>query len=111
MNIPIVGLVGLIALVVKIVDFVRLLANASTEKSAIVTQALAWLGGVLAVVLYAATDFADSVTIGGHRLDQTSIVSCVLIGMVLGSMASAAVDAKQAIDNNDSAAKPPLLKD
>ena len=110
MEIPIVGLVGLVALVWKVVDFIRLVANGSQSKSGIVTQLVAWVGGIMAVVLYAASDFASTVSIGDKPLDKLSFVTLVLVGMALGSIASASVDVKQAIDATDSSVKPKLFE-
>lgn len=109
MDIPILGVVGLVALVMKVIDFVRLLAHLKDQRSAVVTQTLSWVGGVLAVLLYGNSDFADTVTIGGKNLALVSGATLVLVGIVLGSMASAVVDIKQAVDGNDSAAKPRLI--
>lgn len=100
---------GLIALVWKAVDFMRLLGSFSAEKSALATQALAWAGGVLVVAAYAASDFAAGLEIGGLPLSELNLASLVLIGVSLGSVASAAVDVKQSIDSRDTAVKPPLL--
>lgn len=104
------GLIGLTALILKAVDFFRLLANAGTNKSAIVTQILAWAGGIGAVFLFAATDFGDSVSAAGVTLDDASGATLVLLGIMLSSAASVVVDLKQSFDNSDSATKPPLLK-
>lgn len=110
-DIPIVGVVGLIALTYKAIDFVRLLANFQKEKSGVVTQVLSWVGGIAAVMLYANSDYADTVVIGEKNLSAVGGVSLVLLGIVLGSMASAAVDLKQAIDTTDSASKPKLFNE
>ena len=111
MDIPILGVVGLVALIYKTIDFLRMLVNLKTQKSGVVTQLVAWVGGILAVVLYANSDFADSVTIGGKNLSAMGGATLFMVGIVLGSMASATVDIKQAFDNNDSASKPKLIPD
>ena len=110
-NIPIVGIAGLLALVWKTIDLLRMLANFDRQKSGVITQVLSWVGGILAVLLYANSDFADTVTIGGKNLAAVSGVTLIMIGVVLGSMASAAVDIKQAVDGNDSASMPKLIPD
>lgn len=104
------GFVGLIALILKSVDFVRLFANIKTNVSAVITQVLAWIGGVVAVVLFSSSDFGNSVNAAGTTLDKVSGATLVLIGIMLSSAASVVVDFKQSIDATDSAAKPPLLK-
>lgn len=103
------GAAGLAALVWKAVDFIRLVSNIKTEMSAIVTQILAWLMGIITVLAYASSDFATSVTIGEQSLDSMNFWSLMLIGIAIASLGSAAVDFKQARDTNDSSAKPRLL--
>lgn len=104
------GLIGLTTLVVKAVDFMRLLVNLSANKSAVLTQLLAWAGGIGAIFLFAATDYASSVGAAGTTLNNVSGATLVLVGLMMSSSASVLVDFKQSIDNSDTAAKPPLLK-
>lgn len=104
------GLIGLTTLVIKAVDFMRLLVNLSTNKSAVLTQLLSWAGGVGAIFLFAATDYAKSVGAAGTTLDNVSGATLVLVGLMMSSSASVVVDFKQSIDNSDTAAKPPILK-
>jgi hypothetical protein len=104
------GFVGLVALILKAVDFLRLLANIGPNKSAVITQLLAWIGGIGAVVLFAATDFGNSVNAAGTTLDKVSGPTLVLLGIMLSSAASVVVDFKQSFDSTDSSVKPPLLK-
>lgn len=106
----IAGLVGLSALSWKVIDFLRMLANLKTEKSGVITQALAWVGSIAAVFLYGESQFGDTVTVASIRLDNMDSATKLLFGLVLGSTAAVLVDFKQAIDNNDNATKPPLLK-
>ena len=108
--IVIVGLVGLSALTWKVIDFLRMLTNLGTQKSAVVTQALSWVGAIGAVFLYGESQFGDSVSVAGLQLGAMDTPTKFLFGLVLGSSASALVDFKQAFDGKDSAAKPPLLK-
>lgn len=104
------GYVGLVALVWKFVDFLRLLANFATQKSAVITQITAWVGGIIGVFLYASTGFAANTKIGDTMLDKYNGTSLIVIGLMIASTASALVDFKQARDATDSAAKPRLLK-
>lgn len=104
------GFAGLLALVAKVTDFFRLLSNFVTEKSAVATQTLSWIGGVVAVMLFAHSDFGASVTIGDQPLNLLNGASLVIVGLMVSSAASLAVDFKQARDSTDSAAKPKLLK-
>lgn len=100
------------SLVLKLVDFVRLLANAKTQASAIVTQLSAWIAGWLVVALGANASVTEDLVLPGldAALGTLDGASQVLVGMLVASLASVAVDAKQAIDDKDSAAKPRLLK-
>jgi hypothetical protein len=106
----ITGLVGLAALGWKFVDFLRMLASLKTQVSGVVTQLVSWLGMILAVFLFGASQFGDTVNVAGKTLDTLDTPTKLLLGLVLGSVASAAVDFKQAFDNNDNASKPPLVK-
>lgn len=106
----VLGFVGLLALVAKVTDFFRLVANFATQKSAVLTQSLAFAGGIVAVELFAHTDFADTVTVGGRMLGTLNGWTLVLIGLMVSSAASLVIDYKQAKDQTDSAVKPPLTK-
>jgi hypothetical protein len=109
LSVLVVGVVGLVALVTKITDFLRLLANLSQQRSAVLTQAVAWVGGVAGVFLYSASDFGPTVKIGTLLLDDVNSFSKVVLGLAVASAGSLAVDFKQALDRSDSAAKPPLV--
>lgn len=107
----VVGIVGMVALVWKVVDFLRLLANLGTQRSAVFTQLAAWVGAVVVVALYAGSDLGNFPVPGTDLvLDQANGWTLVVLGLAIGSTASAAVDVKQAIDNTDNATKPPLLR-
>lgn len=108
--ITLAGLGGLVAIAVKVIDFLRMLANAETEKSGIVTQLAAWLGATAVVFLYGASQLGDFVLPGTDiLLENADSPTKVLLGLAVGSGASLLVDFKQAIDKSDSAAKPTLL--
>lgn len=99
------------ALVWKVIDFLRQAANFAANKSGVVTQLLAWIAGVLAVIVAAHADATSSLVLPGatQNLGALDGWSQVLVGLLLASTASAAVDVKQAIDGTDSNVKPPLL--
>lgn len=108
-----VGFAGLAALVVKLIDFVRLVSamigGDKTQGSAIVTQVLVWAAGIAGVLLFAASDLGNTVDLTDSlTLDSVNLATKVLVGIMLGSAGSLFVDAKQAIDNGDTAVKPPL---
>lgn len=106
----VVGLVGMVALVWKVVDWLRLLTSLRTHRSAVTTQLLAWVGAIVVVFLYGASEFGTFQVPGTELLlADVGGWSKVILGLAIGSTASAVVDVKQAVDNADSAAKPPLL--
>lgn len=110
MEVATVGLIGMVALVWKVVDFLRLVANLGTQRSAVVTQLTAWLGAVAVVFLYGASDLGDFHVPGtALALADVNGWTKLVLGLAVGSTASAAVDVKQAIDRNDNASKPPLV--
>lgn len=102
------GTVGLAALVWKLTDFLRLVVNLSTERSAVLTQLSAWAAGVGAVWLYGASQFGGSVVVEGLAISAMSGPTKVLVGITIASLGSALVDVKQAVDGSDSSTKPPL---
>lgn len=105
-----VPLVAAVALIWKAVDFVRYLRARDIDSA--LTQAVVWVVGVLVAFLLAGTNWAGSIVIGDVQVGDMTWQSLVLIGLSLGSSASALVDFKKAVDNTDSAAvgTPPVGK-
>lgn len=101
----------LLALIAKVVDFLRLLTNLRTQKSAVLTQLTAWIGGVAIVALASNASIAKGIVVPGFNqaLGNLDFGSTILVGLAISSLASLTVDFKQGIDRSDSAAKPPLL--
>lgn len=101
----------LAALVWKVIDFFRGLTNFSTQKSTVITQACAWVAGIIVIALAAHAQVAAGIVMPGFSqpLGDLDFGSVVLIGLVTASFGSTLVDVKQAIDNTDSASKPSLL--
>lgn len=99
------------ALVWKVVDFMRLLFNITTNRSAIITQATAWIGGIVLVVIAAHAGVAKLLVLPGtdSALGTLDFASQILAGLLIASFASTVVDIKQAIDNGDSSAMPPMV--
>lgn len=111
MEVVIAGLAGMLVVVWKVIDFARLLATWRTERSAIVTQILAWVGAVAVVFLYGGSQLGDFVVPGTELLlADANAGTKIILGLAIGSAASAAVDVKQAIDSSDTATKPPLIR-
>lgn len=99
-----IPLVAAVALVWKAVDFVRYLQARDTAN--VTTQLVVWVVGVAVTFLLAGTNFADGIVIGDVGVGSMNWQSLLLIGLSLGSSASAVVDFKKAVDNTDSAAVP-----
>lgn len=100
-------LVVLGAFVKKAVDFVRNLRG--RDMSAVLTQLLAWVSGVVVVWLAAHVDFASAVEVANISLDQMGLWTQAALGVLLGSGASVFQDALKSVDNSQSEAKPKLL--
>lgn len=97
----------LAAFVKKFVDFLRSLRGRDTN--AVVTQLVAWVGGVVVVFLASHVDFASAVEVGNMSLDQLSGWAQAALGVLLGSGASIAQDVLKAVDNTQSESKPKLV--
>jgi hypothetical protein len=95
----------------QVIDFLREVANFQSQRSAVITQVTAWVGGIVLVALAAhAKVAADLVLPGtGIALGSLDLGSTILVGLMVSSLGSSLVDVKQAIDRSDSAAKPPLM--
>jgi hypothetical protein len=99
------------ALVWKVVDFLRMLFNYKTQRSGIVTQLTAWVGGIVLVVAAAHASIAKNLVLPGstNAISTVDFASQVLLGLLIASVASTAVDIKQAVDNTDTASKPAIV--
>lgn len=95
------------ALVYKFVDFLKYAKV--RDWNAAGTQVIAWVGGVIAITLFANSDFASSIDLGGQTLTSLNFVSQVIIGMSATSLFSAFYDLKSSLDNTDSAKTPALI--
>lgn len=100
-------LATLAALVWKVVSVIKLATG--KDYTPVITQCLTWVAGVIAVLLAAQTDVAETVRVFGEMsLGQLDGWSQVLVGLTLSSVGSVAYDYKKAFDNTDSASEPPL---
>ncbi len=95
------------ALVYKFVDFLKFVR--ARNWNAAVTQLVAWAAGILAITLFANSDFASGIDFSGKTLDSLNFLSQVIIGLSATSLFSAFYDVKRAIDNTDSAKTPALV--
>ncbi len=103
----VISAAAVISLSIKFTDFLKYLTNRNVN--AAVTQAVVWLGGILAVALASAAKIANGVDLGGVQLGNLDLWSAVFVGLGLSSTGSFLYDFKKARDNTDSAATPNLL--
>lgn len=95
------------ALIWKLTDFVKHCTN--RDRSAIVTQLVAWGIGFAAIVLFAHSSLSTHLVIDGIAVAHAPWADQLLLGVVVGSFGSAGYDLKRAVDGTDSAATPPLV--
>lgn len=103
----VLSVISLTALVYTLTQWLKSVTNG--QWNAVLTQVVAWAAGVIGVVLYAHSAWGPGVHVGSVSLASLNGVSQVLVGLGVASTASAAHDAKKAVDNSDSAATPPLI--
>lgn len=100
-------LVVIVILVKKLVDFAKYVKAGNLN--GILTQLLAWIGGIAAAFLGAQTQWAEATTVGGVKLSDLGWASLVLVGLIIGSAAITLDDTTKAIDTSDSAHVPDLV--
>lgn len=98
---------GALGLVKAVVDFIKYLRARDTNGW--VTQLAVWAAGIGTTLLIKVSDFAGNFDIGGVILNDANTGTVILAGLGLGSAAMLVNDIKQAVDSNDSAAKPALV--
>lgn len=103
--------VVLAALVLQVVQFFRRLAHLKTERSAVVTQIIAWGIGIAAIALASHASVTSAMVLPGTKtaLGDFDGSSVVLIGLSIASLASSGNDARKAVDNSDTSKVPPLI--
>lgn len=102
-------LVALGSLVFKFVDFLKFVRVG--DWNAVGTQVIAWLAGILAVFLAAASTFAGKINVGGTILTNFTVADKIFFGLMATSIFSVVYDFKKSFDSTDSAKTPPLLTD
>lgn len=101
--------VAMAALIFKVMDFLKNLTNKNWNS--VVTQLITWVSGVVVVVLYAQTSWADQFGFADEVLSKMNFASLIAVGLGAASFSSVAYDFKKARDNTDSAMQPRLLRD
>lgn len=99
------------SLIWQVIDWLRELTNLNANRSSVITQLLAWIAGIGLIAVAAHAAVTEALVLPGlaQPLGDLDAGSTVLVGLLAASLASSAVDVKQAIDGNDTSRKPPLL--
>lgn len=106
------------ALVYKVTDLLKYLRallgrKAQTRedgKNGLLSLLLSSIAGVLTVLIFQQTQWANEITIGDRTLASLSTVSALVFGLVVTSLAATLYDLKKAVDNADTAATPRLME-
>ena len=102
-----VPILALLSLVKKVIDLGKYITN--RDMNGIVTTLAGWTAGVLAVVLFAQTNFADGIRIGDTALAALNFASQVAVGLTIGAGAGLAADFVSAKQPSDDPARLKLL--
>lgn len=96
------------AFALKALDFVKYILN--KDWNATITQAAAWITGIIVLWVASAASIFDAVNVPGLNVTFGSLDagSLIFIGLNLASFFGVVYDFKKAIDNTDSAKTPPL---
>lgn len=99
------------SLIWQVTDWLKEVLHFTTNKSAVLTQAVAWVAGIVLIALAAHASVTQGITFPGLNVTLGDLdgASIVLVGLLASSLASSLVDAKQALDNSDTSGKPPLV--
>lgn len=76
----------------------------------VVTILVAWVVGVVALVLVAQTDFAGGIAVGDFTLATLNGASLVFVGLTIASLGSGFNDVIGAVDNHRSTRLPHLIE-
>lgn len=104
--VPMLALIGLVYQLVNIARSAR-----GKDLNGVITPLASMGAGVIAVLLFAQTDFASGISVGDVTLEDLNIWSQVLVGITIGSGGSVVNDALGAVDQTRSTAKPHLVED
>ena len=85
-----VPFIAMLALVKKVIDFLKYVTN--RDLNGVITTGLSWVGGVVVVLLFAASDFAEGIPVGDTTIAALNFASLVIIGMSIGASAGVAAD-------------------
>lgn len=103
-----VPLAAFALLIVGVVNFLKFLK--ARDWNGALTTLIAWIGGIVAVIVAGHSDFGSGIPVGDITLADLNFWSQVFVGMTVASVGSYVVDVKKALDDNDSAKTPPLIE-
>jgi hypothetical protein len=97
------------AFILKATDLVKYLVEARRgDANGLITLLLTWVIGIVAVMVFAKTQWGDEVKIGDESLESLSTWSKVVLGVAAPSIAAILYDVKKAVDNTESSSTPRL---
>lgn len=103
---------AMLALLVKqVVDFLRYLLAGAEGRNGAITTITAWVGGVAATLLAAASDWASALDVGGVTLDSMNFASQVFAGLTVAATATGINELIKGINAGSDTAKPHLTGD
>lgn len=106
-GVSIAALVLLATFISKLIDFFKYVRAGDTN--AITTQAVTWGAGVLGIFLFAQTDFAAGVELGGVTVANAGWATLTFAGLMSTSLLSKVYDFQKSFDNTQTAATPSLI--
>ena len=99
----------------KLVDTLRLAAGAVRKElgaaSGLATQVAAFVAGIVAVLLFSASDLGDGLELGGVVLGEADVWSKAILGLLAASVGSTVTDVIKGVDASQTAAVPRLTRD
>jgi len=104
---PFVPMVAMGSIVFCLINLLKNLTNKNWNP--VVTQLIAWVAGVVVVMLFAQTDWAETLTFGDRSLASLNGSSLFVIGLMASSILGVVNEVKKALDDHDSAVQPPLI--
>lgn len=103
----IAALLLLATFISKFMDFLKFARARDTN--GVLTQVIAWSAGVIGVFLFAETDFARGVSLGGVALAEASGATKVFAGLMAISLLSKVYDFQKSFDNTQTSATPSIV--
>lgn len=106
-GVSIAALLLLATFISKFMDFLKFLRAKDTN--GVVTQLITWCAGIIGVLLFAETDFAAGVALGGVTLADADLATKVFAGLMAISLLSKVYDFQKSFDSTQTSATPSLV--